>query len=118
EQVENHVLHMTYAIFDVVAEDPEEKHVAADVREVAVHEHRGEERQINRTVGWSKTGNHYAFAHVLDNLWIGDDIVASENLERHSRVGVSELVVAPEALQNDKDKNVESDNRVVDYRRY
>ena len=34
---------MAQAIFDVIAEDPEEKHVAEDVRDATVHEHRSED---------------------------------------------------------------------------
>jgi hypothetical protein len=38
---------MTDGIFHIVAEDPEVEHVSQDVREAAVHEHGGEERQEN-----------------------------------------------------------------------
>jgi hypothetical protein len=31
-------------IFDVVAEDPQEQHVAQQMGDAAVHEHRGDER--------------------------------------------------------------------------
>ena len=34
-----------HRVLDVVAEDPEEQHVAGDVQEAAVHEHRAEERE-------------------------------------------------------------------------
>src|SRR5215218_7558633 len=36
---------MPHGVLDVVAEDPEEEHVAADVEPTAVEEHRGQERK-------------------------------------------------------------------------
>ena len=35
-------LHAAHRVLDVVAEDPQEQHVAAEVQQPAVHEHRGE----------------------------------------------------------------------------
>jgi hypothetical protein len=66
KQVEDQILHVAQTILDVVAEDPEEEHVAGDVREAAVHEHRREEREVNRTRRRTKTGNDYV-ARVLDD---------------------------------------------------
>jgi hypothetical protein len=39
---------VTEAILNVVAEDPEEQHIAADVSDAAVHEHRHEQGEVNR----------------------------------------------------------------------
>ena len=37
-----------HRVLDVVAEDPQEQHVAAEVQQPAVHEHRGEDGQPRR----------------------------------------------------------------------
>src|SRR6185369_3752617 len=100
QQVKDHILHMAQTILDVVAEDPEKQHVARDVREAAVHEHRGEERQVNRARRWTKTRNRYALAHVLDDTRGCNYIVTLKNLRGHGRERVGELVVAAESLQN------------------
>src|SRR5579884_4238043 len=44
DQVEDRVLVVSERVLDVVAEDPEEEHVEADVRPTTVHELRGQER--------------------------------------------------------------------------
>src|SRR5262249_4236848 len=54
-QVEDQITNVAQAIFDVVAEDPKEQHVAGDVGKAAVHEHRRKERQVNRTRRWTKS---------------------------------------------------------------
>ena len=42
DDVEDRVPDPTHAVFDVVAEDPEEQHVAANVQQARVEEHRVE----------------------------------------------------------------------------
>ena len=42
EQIEDQELHVPEAVLDVVAEDPQVQHVAAEVQPAAVHEHGGE----------------------------------------------------------------------------
>jgi hypothetical protein len=39
---------MPHRVLDIVAEDPQEQHVAAQVQPAAVQEHRGDERQLGR----------------------------------------------------------------------
>ena len=51
EQVEDEELDRAHRVLDVVAEDPQEQHVAAEVQQPAVHEHRGE--RSSGTVGAS-----------------------------------------------------------------
>src|SRR6185369_14514335 len=75
-----------------------------------------EERQVNRTRRWAKTGNYHPLAHVLDCPCRSDDIVSLKDLRGHGRERVSELVVAAESLQNNKDKNIQRDDRVVNER--
>src|SRR6266550_3368002 len=42
-EIDDHELDLAQAILDVVAEDPEEQHVAAHVQQVGVQEHRGDQ---------------------------------------------------------------------------
>ena len=42
EQIEDQELHVPEAVLDVVAEDPQVEHVAAEVQPAAVHEHGAE----------------------------------------------------------------------------
>ena len=44
QQVEHEEAAVAHPVLDVVAEDPEVQHVAADVQQAAVQEHRGEHR--------------------------------------------------------------------------
>ena len=44
QQVEDDEARVAHAVLDVVAEDPQVEHVAADVHQAAVQEHRGEQR--------------------------------------------------------------------------
>ena len=44
QEVEGDEPQAAHGVLDVVAEDPEEEHVAAQVDDPAVHEHRAEER--------------------------------------------------------------------------
>src|SRR5690606_7840486 len=40
--------HVAHAVLDIVAEDPQVQHVAEEVHEAAMHEHRGQRRQERR----------------------------------------------------------------------
>src|SRR5262249_17798352 len=48
EKVKAEITAAAHAVFDVVAEDPEEPHVADDVRPARVHEHRAEDAERPR----------------------------------------------------------------------
>src|SRR5215217_3915579 len=45
EQVEGDELDAPHGVLDVVAEDPQEQHIAPEVQQAAVHEHRREQRE-------------------------------------------------------------------------
>src|SRR5205085_11012806 len=52
--IEDCVADVTEAVLDVVAEDPEVEHVAADVQETAVQEHRREHRHdVALPIAWN-----------------------------------------------------------------
>ncbi len=78
-----------------------------------MHEHRGEEREVNGTRRRTKTRNRDALAHVLDCTRRGDYVVSLQNLCGHGRERIREAIVTSEALQYNEDKNIERDNRVV-----
>ena len=48
DEVEDEEAPVPESVFDVVAEDPQVEHVAGDVEQAAVHEHRGEDRRERR----------------------------------------------------------------------
>ena len=62
DQVEDEVPDMAQTIFDVVAKDPKEEHVAEDVRDAAVHEHRSEQREVNRKRRFAETRYQHSLA--------------------------------------------------------
>ena len=42
---------MAQSIFNVIAKDPKEQHISENVRQPRVHEHRSDEREVNRNGG-------------------------------------------------------------------
>src|SRR5438045_3630710 len=38
---------MSHCVFDIIAKDPEEQHVASDVHETCMHKHRSQKSQID-----------------------------------------------------------------------
>ncbi len=47
-EIENQEADAAHRLFDVVAENPQEQHVAGNVQEAAVQEHVGEKRRVRR----------------------------------------------------------------------
>jgi len=105
--------------FDVIAKNPEEEHVARDVRYPAMHEHGKNQREVNRKWGGLQPGNQ----KLLAGDWMfyysigSSDIAAADNLLRDGGKGVSEFVVVTELLQENKNENVNCNQHVVNYRR-
>src|SRR5947209_16298786 len=50
EEIEDDVPKMAHCILDIVPEDPEEEHVAADMQPATVQEHRRDERGVEGRV--------------------------------------------------------------------
>jgi hypothetical protein len=74
-----------HAIFEVIAEYPEEKHVAEDVRDAAVHEHRSKQREID-TAGrrlQARLLEAVAAHRVLHDARRGYHIAPGRDLLRH-----------------------------------
>src|SRR6266571_292907 len=99
---------MPKSIFDVVAKDEKEEHVAEDVRDAAMHEHRGEQREVNRNRSRLQTRHFDSLSSkVLHDYRPRSEVPASNNFSGNCRVRVSELFVAAETLQEDKDQHVD-----------
>ena len=115
EQVEEHELHRAHGVLDVVAEDPQEQHVAAEVQQAAVHEHGGEDRQ--RTVGASVGRPALAISTWSPGCVISYGIAAQScelaDVVRRVRVAEREPALLPEEV----DEDVRRDQRVRDVRR-
>jgi len=100
---------MPQTIFDVVTKDPEIKHVAEDVRQPAVHEHRCDQRQPDWYQSALQSGQGHALAgDWLDHHPIGRDYIApADNFGRHRRISIGELVIRSQTLQEHKHKQVD-----------
>ena len=109
---------MTQTIFDVVAKDPKEEHVAEDVGNAAVHEHRSDQRQIdgNRRRLESRHFDAPAGKRVHDDAIASDYVPAGNDLRWNGGVGVSELIVCSQVLKKHKDQNICQDQQIVNYR--
>src|SRR5687767_15650353 len=98
-EVEDQELAATYAVLDVVTENPEIEHVADDVRPRGVHEHRGEQREVDRRRAGIELDRD-ALAAGLDRLR-ADKVPAARYLERNRAVSVDELFAEAELDEPD-----------------
>src|ERR1700756_2268536 len=104
DQIKNQVSNMTQPVLDIVAEDEKKKHVAEDVRDPAVHEHRSQKGEIDGNRSWLQSG-HF---HSLSREWLhedaisGDDVFPGNNLGGDCRESVCELFVRAESLEKYK----------------
>ena len=108
--VEERVGQVADAVLDVVAEDPQEEHVAGEVEPAAVHEDAREERQPDRRRP-RLLGHLDGLAIDRDRLWLGQ-IHAGRDLEGDRAVAVRELGAlgaGPGALQEQEDEDVDRD---------
>src|SRR5436853_3698795 len=74
---------MPEIVFNVVAENPKIEHVSGNVHEAAMHEHRADQREINRTgTGGLKhfAGTQSAGCHQVDSMsdFVGDHGIACD----------------------------------------
>ena len=116
KEVEEQVAQVAEGIFKVVAEDPEIKHVAEEVKEAAVHEHAAKEGKEYGYVGLREAG---VYEDLLGNgigyeLRAGDDVVARQDLGRHGGVAEGKGRVVAPVLQEDEHEDVGKDQEVVD----
>src|SRR5687767_1122675 len=109
-EVEDQELAATYAVLDVVTENPEIEHVADDVRPRGVHEHRGEQREVDRSRAGIELDRN-ALAAGLDRLG-ADEVPSARDLEWHGAVAVDESFA--EAQLDEPDDYVDRDECVGD----
>ena len=114
-EIENGVARMPQVVFDVVAEDPEKQHVAEQVHQAAVHEHRNQQREIHRA-GRLLQRNGGGLVADLD-AHRPRDVLAGADLLRHGRERVGELLVRAHPLQEHEHQHIERNQQVGDVRR-
>src|SRR5262245_9744 len=87
EQIEGQELDVPHSILDVVAEDVEVEHIAADMGPTAVHKHRPKNGQIDRVRSRIESQSGTADSHQAHN------IPPLGNLSGHHAVTISEFRV-------------------------
>ena len=92
QQVEELVRERPEDVLDVVAEDPEEQHVAADVQQAPVQEHRVDDREIHALLRVRRGLLRVGVAAGLDIGGVERPVV--QDLARHRGVLVGELGLA------------------------
>jgi hypothetical protein len=112
EQVEDQELDRPHRVLDVVAEDPQEQHVAAEVQQAAVHEHRGEDGHPGRRRRGRAALDRDLLARVRD--LVGDLRVVVEIAGEVLRVGLAER--QPALLPEEVRQHVQRDQRDRDGR--
>ena len=119
DKIKDQIAKVANAIFDVIAEDEKKKHVAEDVRQAAMHEHRSDQRQVNRDRRWLQARHLDALTceRLHQNAIAGNDVMTGNDLLRHGRKGVGKSFVAAEPLQENKDQHVDKDKDIINYRR-
>ena len=104
-QIEEDELAVTQPVFDVIAEDPEVKHVANDVHPRCVHEHGRQQSEIDRF----RAGVHRdrdALSTDIDRLRL-NEVSVVRYLEWNRAVSVDEPLATAqlEKPDNDVDRN-------------
>src|SRR5438552_6995937 len=119
DEVKNEISQVTEAIFDIIAKDKKKKHIAEDVSDAAVHEHRSDQREISGNVSTGHSGRLYGLTgNRLDHETAGDrPIIASNDSLGNCRKLIGELLVAAEALEEHKYQHVNRDEHIVNDRR-
>jgi hypothetical protein len=102
-------------VLDVVAEDPEEQHVAQQVHQAAVHEHRSQQRQIDAARRRLQLQRGTLVPDFDDDGT--SHVLAGPDLLRHRGQGVGEDVVRPEPLKKGEDDHVDRNQCPGDVRR-
>ena len=84
-----------------------------------MHEHRSNQSQVNRDRRWLQARHFHPLARerLHQNAVAGNNVTARDYLSRDGREGVSKFFVAAEALQENKNQDVDKDEQVIDYRR-
>ncbi len=97
-------------MLDVVAEDPQEEHVAAQVEQAAVHEDAGEQGEPDRV--WTGLLRDLDGSAADGDLRRFDQVDPVRDLERDGAVAVGEVLAtwSPGALEKQEDGDVDGDD--------
>ena len=118
QKIENKIAAMTHLVFNIIAENPEIKHVAKQVGGAAVHEHRRKQRKVNRHRRHLQSRHFKPVARerVQENFGAGYHIIAGKDLGRHGGIRKAKVQIPPPVLQKYKHNYVEQDKKIIDYR--
>ena len=104
---------MPEKVLDIVAEYPQEQHIAKNMGNAAVHEHRAQEVEIDR----ERRGVFLNARRVAERVVNDNDagqVDACHYLFRHERKGVGERLIRAKLLKEQKDQDIQPDDRIVD----
>ena len=71
---------MAKAVFNIIAKDPEEQHVAEQVPKAAMHEHRCDHGQVHGDGSGLQSGYFKSLSLMADQPVLGNDISAGNDL--------------------------------------
>ena len=109
---------MAHYVFEVIAKYPQVQHIAGNMGQPAVHEHRRKQRQVNGDWRGLQAG-HFdgpAGIGILNDLGMGDNIMAGQYFGRHGSVTKGKMDIMTPVLKIDEDKNVQHNQQVIDHR--
>ncbi len=111
-EVEGGVAAVPEVVLDVVAEDPQEQHVAEQVHQAAVHEHRHQEGEVHGAGSLLQRDDGRLVADLdPDRL---RDVFAGSDLLGDGREGVGELLVVAHALEEHEHQHVDRNQQIRD----
>ena len=99
-------------VFEIVPKDVQEQHIAKDMRDAAVHEHRAEKIEIHRQRRLEMTNLARVSKRISNHLHAAD-IDTGGYLFRDESVGIIESLVAAELLQQQKNEDINADEDVI-----
>ena len=106
---------MAYDVLEVIAKDEQEQHIPKNVHYPAVHEHGAQKIKIDgqrRRVMVDLAGVPQRITYHLNACYID----AGRYLFWDQRKCVGKMFVAAKLLQQQENKNVDANDRVIDYR--
>src|SRR5882762_4662220 len=115
DEIKNEISKVTETIFNIVAKDKKEKHVAEDVSDAAMHEHRSDQREVSRDWRtWHSRRLYGLTSNRFQHEAAGNrPIIAGDDACRNCRKFVGELLVGPKTLKEDKHQDVNRDEHIV-----
>src|SRR5688572_28947510 len=102
---------MSHFIFKIVAEYPEKKHVATEVRPAAMHKHGSKKSKVNGNIGYCQAGHFETLpGNRIDHYgWTGNNIIAGNNFCWNGCLGKHHIEVISHVLSEHKCEYIDSD---------